>query len=160
MPWLFQCLSFVLKSPITTRKSGSFSHNFSNSKFCEINKKSFWVELEIYKEEQSSKVYYLFRARNLCIHVKDLHGKLLKEENFCNKYKHLRTWYRWNTRIKISFREANYVKFVNCDICLLKFQLSKVMSRYTVKAPMADWKSFILFTIRSQVYINVTAMGY
>ena len=47
VPWLYQCLSFALKSPIATTKYGLFSDNFSkvNSKFCENDKKSSWVWL-------------------------------------------------------------------------------------------------------------------
>ena len=95
VPWLYQCVSFVLKSPITTSKSELFSDNFSkvNSKFCEINKKQSWVDLEIYKEQQNGKVYHLFLTPNLCINVKDLYRKLLKEEMFCNKHRHLHAWF-------------------------------------------------------------------
>ena len=46
-------------------------------------------DFEIYKEQQNGKVYDLFLTRSLYIRLKDLYLKLLKEENFCNKYKHL-----------------------------------------------------------------------
>ena len=53
-----------------------FSDNFSkvNSKFCE-----------------NGKVYHLVLTRNLSVRLEDLCRKLLKEENLCNKYKHLHT---------------------------------------------------------------------
>ena len=38
---------------------------------------------------------------------------------------------------------------------LAKMQLIDVMSRYTVKVQMADSKSFIQFSIRFEVYLNV-----
>ena len=50
-------------------------------------------DLEIYKEQQKDKVYHLLLTRNLYIRLKDLYRKLLQEENFCNKYKHLYVCY-------------------------------------------------------------------
>ena len=83
--------AFALKSPIALIKYGLFFDNFSkfNSKFCENDKNDLEFDLEIYKEQQNSKVYHLFLTRNLYICPKDLYWKLLREENFCNKYKHL-----------------------------------------------------------------------
>ena len=46
-------------------------------------------DLEIYKEQQNGKVFHLFLTRNLYIRLKDLYRKLLKEENFYNRHKHL-----------------------------------------------------------------------
>ena len=46
-------------------------------------------DLEIYKEQQNDKIYHLLLTRNLYIRLKDLYRKLLKEEIFCNKYKHI-----------------------------------------------------------------------
>ena len=47
------------------------------------------IDLEVYKEQQNGKVYHLFLTQNLYIRLRDLYRKLLKEEKFCNKYKHL-----------------------------------------------------------------------
>ena len=51
MSWLYQFLSFALKSPVVSKynasKYGLFSDNFSkvNLKFCENDKKSSWIWL-------------------------------------------------------------------------------------------------------------------
>ena len=60
-----------------------------NSKFCENDKNHLEFNLEIYKEQQNGKVYHLFLTQNSYIRLKDLYRKLLKEENFLNKHKHL-----------------------------------------------------------------------
>ena len=90
--WLYQWLSFVLKSPITTSNYGYFWITCPRliQSSVKITKIHFEFDhLEIYKEQQNDKVYQLFSTRNLYICLKDLYRKLLKEENFCNKYKHL-----------------------------------------------------------------------
>ena len=91
MSWLYQSLSFALKSPITTSNYGYFWITCPRliQSSVKITKIHLEFDLEIYKEQQNDKVYQLFLTRNLYICLKDLYRKLLKEENFCNKYKHL-----------------------------------------------------------------------
>ena len=68
---------FVTTFPSLIQSSGKMTKNYLE------------FDLEIYKEQQNGKVYRLFLSRNLYIRQKDLKRKLLKDENFCNKYKHL-----------------------------------------------------------------------
>ena len=56
MPWLYQSLSFVLKSPIATSKYGLliiFSNINSNS--VKMTKNHLEFDLEIYNEQQNGK---------------------------------------------------------------------------------------------------------
>ena len=54
-----------------------------------VTKNNLEFGLEIYKELQNGNVYHLFLTQSLYICPKGSYRKLLKEEIFCNKHKHL-----------------------------------------------------------------------